>query len=302
MAIQAARHNPRTHPAVVGLWRLWCPVAAAWFTGGADPIPQYVPHPLIRAVEDYASDPETTLKERLEQYGLSKMLPGLKKYIDDVKTARQRLPHIHAPELLPTFPGGLIPLDMRMGIGREIAAFGGEDAVLEYVRIWAYVIDDWRSQMPFPQDQNDIRLLDAIVPFAGWRRPLALPVWAWVSPGRNTPWALFSPPAYPVHVALLHEAQSAGKTLWPNLPQIYEGTREGLMNPAIPSVEARALLTWLNSMGKRPPYPGEAAPAVILHPHRCEVCPFRHMCFDDMKGSTWTPSPALEPWIKGEEP
>ena len=298
LAIQALQRNARKHPVVSGLWMLWCPVAAAWVEGGAEPV-QYVPHPLIRAVEDYARDPKKTLREWIEEYGLGRLLPGLKKYIENVERARERLPHVPAPELLPTFPGATIPLDMKIGIAREITAFGGEEAVLEYVRVWSFVIDDWRRQLPFPEEMNDIRLLEVVIPHPAWRKPPSLTVWAWVNPENHAPWALFAPPLSPVLIALLHYAQSPGKRLWEYAPHIYEATPEGLMNPAVPPIEHRHLLFWLTEIARHHGQNRIPAPAVVTKPTRCEVCPFRTLCFDEMGTAKWEPSPALKPWISG---
>ncbi len=298
VALDASRRNPDGHPLLLALWRLWCPVAAWWWRAGARPREDlYRPHPVIRAVEDYARDPRKKLRDYLKAYGLEKLADEARKYIDEVKTARQRLPHVPAPETLPTFPGGKIPLDRRFGIRRELEAMGGEKGFLEYVRTWAFLIDDWRRGLPFPRPR--LRLLDAAIRAQGMSRPLYVSVWAWTHPGTGTPWALFLPTSPPAHRGLWHLTQSADRNPWPHMPQIWQGDETGRVSPGSTSVPAETLLAWMLPWGRevarweRPPVPlgalqGEA---------RCRACPFRHMCFVEFK-HPWKPAPQLTP----EEP
>ncbi len=295
VAMSAAERNPDGHPLVLALWRMWCPVAAWWWRAGVRPSKDaYRPHPIIRAVEDYARDPKKKLRDYLKDYGLEKLLDDVRKYIEEVRTARQRLPHVPAPESLPTFPGGKIPLDRRFGIQRELEAIGREKGFLEYVRTWAFLIEDWRASLPFPRPR--LRLLDAVVSGRGVSRPLRLSVWAWTNPGSGEPWALFLPSSSPAHRGLWHLVQSAGKRPWSYMPQVWQGDEKGRVHPGSTSVPLETLFAWMLRLGReagrwnRPP-----APLGILQSEsRCRACPFRHTCFVDLK-HPWKPAPQLEP-------
>jgi len=280
LAVRASEANPDGHPLVLALWRLWCPAAAWWWQAGARPVEEhYRPHPIIRALDDYTRG--GTLREHLERYGLGQLLDEVRRYIGEVKTARSRLPHVRAPELLPTFPGGKIPLERRFGVRRELEAIGGEAGLFAYVRTWAFLIGDWRSGLPFGHHVDLQRLAAAFVMVG--LSPLRMEVWAWAPRERpNEPYALHLLPGPAVWSAVAGAMQSAGPAPWPNLPQIWVGEADGSIRPArdVPA-STGAMATWLVRIGrevsrwKRAP-----APLGLLDDARCHGCPFRTVCFD----------------------
>jgi len=278
-AVTVSGMNREGHPLVLGLWRLWCDMAAWWWRVGVRlPDDAYRPHPLIRAVEDYGLHPDRKLADFLKAYGLESLKDEARRYIREVKTARSRLPHVNAPERLPTFPGGKIPLDRRFGLQRALDNLGGEKGFLEYVRVWAFLISDWRSGLPFPAPE--LRVIDASVAMPRFT-PLRMRVWAFVDPTSHAPWVLFSPPAPKGLAALLFLAQAPGKHPWPHTPQVWTAHEDGRMEPASLTTEAGHYAAWLAAYGQavtrreHPPTPRGALEG------RCASCPFVHVCYVD---------------------
>ncbi len=289
-AVHISQQNPAGHPLVLGIWGAWCPVAAWWWRAGVRP-ENYTPPAFIRAVDDYSRG--GTLREYLVRYGLEQLIEDARKYIEEVKVARQRLPHIAAPELLPTFPGGKLPLERRFGIQRELEKFGGEREFFEYVRVWGFVIRSWAKGLPFAA--LDLGRVTALLFVPGFT-PLRLEVWAWVRKDRpDVPYVLFSiHPAISAITAIMYALRSPKERPWPYQPQIWAGNAQGEISPLHLKLPFEAIHQWLAQLGtritklKRAPLPLNA----LTDEEACKICPFQNVCFENDNGR-WLPVPHL---------
>ena len=298
--------NPRNHPISLGLLYAWCPAAAYWWRVGVEVEPPF--DPVWQAVEDYTAQPPRTLRQYLEDRGLANLLDDARRYIEQVTAARQRLPHVRAPELLPTFPGGKLPLRKRFGIREALEDIGGAEGFFAYVRTWAFLVPDWLASMPYAGARLEV--IWVAVRFEGLRSAYRLPVWAvYTAPPenghRNTPVALGVPPGrgdiaptsfylwgHAALAALYLLAQSEGKSAWEHAPQVWQFSLDGTAAPVDPTVPAgdtgAALLTiGAHAAAVRNPLPL----ASLVNPERCRHCVFRSMCFDE-SAHAWTPQAA----------
>ena len=149
--VQALLHeqNPRSHPLLAGLLYAFCPTAARWWTEGANPEPAF--DLVWRVLEDRTGF--ETLKSALEDYGLESLLDEVRRYYDQVQLYRTQHFGVPAPERLPLFRGGTLPLDRRFNHTAAIRNLGGTWANLfEYVRLWAFVYPDWLEAMHLGED------------------------------------------------------------------------------------------------------------------------------------------------------
>ena len=291
LLFRTVANNPRKHPLSLGLLYLYCPAAAYWWRVGVEIEPPF--DPVWQAIEDYAVQPPHTLREYLEERGLKVLLDEARKYVDQVKTTRQRLPHIVAPELLPTFPGGKLPLRVRFGIKEPLAAIGGADGFFAYVRTWAFLIQDWMAKVPF--ENIRIEPLWVAVRFDGLRAAYRLPAWAFfpADEERRTPYVLGVPPGGPDAMATLYLfAQSPDKHPWEHEPQVWRLHLDGRAEPVDPPVspqDTASALMWLGERAERARSPFPLAS--LASPWKCASCVFREMCLDD-GARKWTPQAA----------
>ena len=279
--------NFRTHPVTLGLLYLYCPAAVYWWRAGVEVTAPPI-DPVCQAMQDYTAQPPRTMREFLEEYGVASLADDFRKYIEQVKTARQRLPHIKAPELLPTFPGGKLPLRRRFGIQQELKRFGGADGLFEYVRTWAFLVDDWKAGIPLAMGAQ-FRAIRVVVRLDGMRRPYSLPAWSLHVGGREDPDALCVFDGTPTVLRALYLlAQTAGERAWHTAPQVWllrrDGTAPPLDPPAPIDQQAQALLK-AAQLAKQTEAPFPAA--ALVSPKQCETCPFRSLCYNDRR--EWTP-------------
>ncbi len=282
--------NPRNHPISLGLLYAWCPAAAYWWRVGVEVEPPF--DPVWQAVEDYTAQPPRTLRQYLEDRGLANLLDDARRYIEQVTAARQRLPHVRAPELLPTFPGGKLPLRKRFGIREALEDIGGAEGFFAYVRTWAFLIPDWLAAIPF----EGIRLKTSYVRvrFGGLRAPYRLPVWEFVltsgNGGNATPVVLGVPPNNFAALASLYlMAQSEGEHAWKHAPQVWQLFLNGTASPVDPMTPAEDAGQAMLALAARAQHDEHPLPwASLVSPAQCEHCVFRSMCFDE-RARAWTP-------------
>jgi len=294
LLFHAVSRNAREHPLSAALLYLYCPAAAYWWRAGVEIAP---PHdPVWQAVEDYSATPPRTLREYLVAYGLQSLLDDAKRYVEQVTAARQRLPHVRAPELLPTFPGGKLPLRKRFGIKEALEHIGGADGFFSYVRTWAFLIGDWLTQVHYPN--ITLETAEVSVAFAGVKRPYRMPAWfiRYQHQDSNvSPPGIGIPASVPFAATVLYYfAQSQSKTAWKQQPQLWLFYPTGEIAPLDPLVSpddmAAALLKVAAIASKEEaPYPLGS----MASPDKCRFCPFKEVCFQDL---SWTPQ-AMR-WVK----
>ena len=144
------RDNARGHPILSALVYVFCPTAARWWLVGADPIPPF--DPVWKSLEDLTSG--GTLLEFLAKYDLDNLTEEIRAYIHEVEEYRRQHP-VDAPELMPTFRGGKIPVSRRYGSQNAIQHLGGDwRNLFIYVRTWAFLSQDWRISMQIERDSG----------------------------------------------------------------------------------------------------------------------------------------------------
>jgi len=288
---RSINNNPRNHPLSLGLLYAYCPAAAYWWRVGVEIRPPF--NAVWQAVEDYSARPPRTLRQYLEDYGLESLLDDARRYIEQVKAARQRLPYVKSPELLPTFPGGKLPLRKRFGIRDELEAIGGAEGFFAYVRAWAFLIPDWLAAMPYKHVYPEA--IWVAVHFDGLRSAYRLPTWAFFTEdGRHSPLVLGVPPdAFPALASLYLLAQAEGKHAWMHTPQVWQLALDGSATPVDPIPSADDIAHALLAMGE---YAGRAENplplASLVNPAKCRECVFRGMCFNE-KSRAWTPQASV---------
>ncbi|NPV87864.1 MAG: hypothetical protein HPY45_17845 [Anaerolineae bacterium] len=180
LALADPRNQP-PHAITAALAYVFCPTAARWWLNGARPTPAYDPvwHALTRRSEG------KTLKETLIEYGMETLVDEMRSYVTSVEQYRARLPYLHAPETLPTFPGVTLDPVKRSLCSRALQEhFGGEWRNLtEYVRAWAFLIQDWERGAKLEAEGENTSLHFSLMTLAftlpGSKKPVYFPAWMW---------------------------------------------------------------------------------------------------------------------------
>ena len=140
----------RGNPILPALLYIYCPAASGWWLAGANPEPVF--DVVWHVLEDFSQG--KTLKDALTDHGVGEAVLGdIEKYIGEVATYRSHHP-MSSPELSPLFPGGRFDPSHRLGSHVAIKKMGGWDKVLEYARIWAFLLYDWQGDMNISQDSS----------------------------------------------------------------------------------------------------------------------------------------------------
>ncbi len=177
--ILAQEYHGKSNPIVTALLYIYCPAAAHWYLRNS-PV-QDIFDVTWKAFEDYATD--RTMAECLTKYDLSIVIPELKVYINQVKQFRRIHPNIQSPETTRFFRGGR--RDNIFGLQNQLNNLGGSwSSLLEYTRVWAFLMRDWKTNMRMPLDAQITRrfkkffvLLSA--PTDRGNAQVNFPVWGW---------------------------------------------------------------------------------------------------------------------------
>src|SRR3990170_3770875 len=141
----------RPNPIMAALLYSFCPGAAYWYVRNVQP--EEVVDVVWRALEDYATG--KTMREFLEGYGLATLIPDIKKYIEQVTLFRSRYTALGmAPELSTLFTGDRAS-QSTYGVQNELNNLGGSwKSLISYVRVWAFLMRDWKAEMKMPSGNN----------------------------------------------------------------------------------------------------------------------------------------------------
>jgi hypothetical protein len=168
-------------PIVSALLYAFCPAAAHWYVSHVQP--EDVFDVVWQALEDYATG--KSMAEFVESYGLYSLLPSIKNYIEQVTLFRSRYSAIgNAPELLPIFKEDR-PRQSIFGLKNELNNLGGSwKSVVTYVRVWAFLIKDWKTQMKIPPEEQAERTFKKFTvslsaPGNYSSAQVHFPVWGW---------------------------------------------------------------------------------------------------------------------------
>ena len=185
--ILAKETQGRSNPIVTALLYSYCPSAAHWYVRNS-PVDD-VFDLVWKALEDYATG--RTLVECLTEYGLSTVIPDVKHFVEQVELFRRRQTYsVPAPETTMLFKSGK-RADSIFSLQSQLENLGGSwNNVLEYARIWAYVIRDWKTSMKLRSEENARRefkkfTVSLSAPGVHSRLSVHFPVWGWeVTVGR----------------------------------------------------------------------------------------------------------------------
>lgn len=145
--ILAQEYRGESNPIVTALLYIYCPAAAHWYL--MDTPVRDVFDITWKALEDYSSG--NTMADCLRKYDLGTVLPELWKYVDQVEQFRHDHPDVQAPETTRFFRYG--QRDDVFGLQNQLNNLGGSwSCLLEYVRVWAYMMHDWHISMKIPMD------------------------------------------------------------------------------------------------------------------------------------------------------
>jgi hypothetical protein len=284
--ILLSNEQHREHPVLGALLFVYCPAAAGWWKAGVG-LPKIRPYDVVSHVLNVYAEEGMTLKKAMESFGLSSLFESVKKYIADVGIYRRNMPNVLAPELLPSFTGAGIEASLRFGNDAAFDKhFGGNwRNVLEFARVWAYVLQDWQNVI-VPETDGKFRFEKKELLFraANTGFSIVIPAWAWVkSNGRRSCVGFVSEDGR--HDQLLcymgqFSAPEKNKT-WDILPHIYVlHPRTGEARTFEYLVEKKLMTDILASLGrlaKIGPYPPLEA---LSGSGKCNACLFGTYCFE----------------------
>lgn len=145
--ILAQEYRGESNPIVTALLYIYCPAAAHWYL--RDTTVRDVFDITWKALEDYSSG--NTMADCIRKYDLEMVLPEVWEYVDQVKQFRCDHPDLQAPETTRFFRGG--KRDNIFGLQNQLNNLGGSwSSLLEYVRVWAFMMRDWHISMKIPID------------------------------------------------------------------------------------------------------------------------------------------------------
>lgn len=293
--ILAKETQGKSNPIVTALLYTYCPVAAHWYVRNT-PV-EDVFDLMWKALEDYTSG--RTMADCLRGYGLESVLPAVWEYVDKVKAFRRHHTHeMSAPETTAFFKPGKRS-DSTFGIQNELEHLGGTwSNLMDYVRIWAYLMRDWHLSMKIPLGENvkwKFKKFTVSLSAPGVHSKLRVhfPVWGWdVTVGRvrsNYLGLLVTDRRQDaLRFHLVNNSDLVGDKPWPDdrRPFLYaldqiSGETEYINPPvgqklALDSVMPAYRLARI----------GPNLPLAGLRDHqRCPSCGYRKMCFGE-KGKT----------------
>ena len=276
--------NARGHPILSALVYTFCPAAAGWWLAGADPIPPF--DPVWKSLEDLSTG--KTLLEFLTQYGFENLLTEIRSYIREVEEYRNQHSNIRSPELLPLFRGGTIPISRRYGSQNAINNLGGDwRNLFIYIRAWAFLSHDWRSDMLIGRDSGYTLKAEKVcltLP-PGVRMPVQFDAWLWQVPvGHVTETRIGSLVSNgeqdQLRFSLFNRCATLGNQPWPNPPAIYSIDRETgeakLFDPLLANRDLEKTVDSLSNLARKGPYPPLNA---LYQPSICKRCGYQQLCF-----------------------
>jgi len=274
------RRNARGHPLLSAMLYSFCPTAARWWLAGADPTPPF--DPVWKSLEDLSTG--GTLLEFLTQYGFEKILDAVQSYIREVEEYRKQY-SFPAPELMPAFRGGKIPMSRRYGSQNAINHLGGDwSNLFIYVRTWAFLAQDWRIAMQIERSCS-LKAEKVCLTLTGMHLPVQFDTWTWQVPvGHVTETKIGSLVSHgeqdQLRFSLLRRCTTLGKQPWPNTPVIFALDRDtGAakdFDQLLANRDLEKMVGHLSTLAKTGPHP----PLIALRqPSTCTQCGYQQLCF-----------------------
>lgn len=283
--ILAKQMAGRQNPIVSALLYDFCPAAAHWYVRGAEPDDVF--DVVWKALEDYATGKK--FREVIESYGLTTMIPEIRKYIAAVEECRSRYSKDGpAPEI--THDLGA-PFSSQFGLQNQLNQLGGNLVELKhYIRVWRFLMGDWKSCMKMDQrstSQRIFQLFTVSLSAPGVVQSnlrVHLPVWGWevrIGQARRVYLGLLvsNRKQHPLRFALVHASDRADDKKWPNdgRPDLWALDRDtGVAEPII--VRSGAILNLIPRWYDAARY-GCNRPAGLDDKEDCRACGYRNLCY-----------------------
>ena len=275
--------NARGNPILSALVYTFCPAAAHWWLVGADPTPPF--DPVWKSLEDLSTG--KTLLEFLTQYGFENLLEEIRSYIREVEEYRNQHSKLQAPELMPLFRGGKIPVSRRYGSQNAIHNLGGDwRNLFIYVRTWAFLVHDWRIAMQIERDSGCVPWAEKVcLALYGVNLPVQFDVWIWQVPvGHVTETRIGSLISNgeqdQLRFSLLNRCTTLGSQPWSNTPAIYSLNRETgeakHFDQLLANRDLEKTVESLSNLAKKGPHPPLNA---LQRPSLCKQCGYQQLCF-----------------------
>lgn len=283
--ILAKQMTGKNNPIVSALLYDFCPAAAHWYVRGVEP--EEVFDVVWKAFEDYATGKD--LRSVIEGYGLNTMLPEVRRYIDDIREVRSEFSiDGPSPELTHTLQHSF---NSKFGLQNQLNALGGSlEEFKHYIRVWAFLMRDWKACMKMNQDPKNERIFQLFT--VSLSAPgivqtslrVQMPVWGWeVQVGAVTRVYLGllvrNRRQETLRFALANRAERAGDLKWPNngRPDLYALDRDtGVAEPVI--VRDESILRLIPRWHEEAHF-GRNRPVGLDDPETCRFCGYRSSCY-----------------------
>lgn len=289
--ILAKDSQGRSNPIVAALLYEHCSLAAHWYVRNV-PVEE-VFDVTWQALEDYTSG--MTMADCLRGYGLSSVIPAAREYIDKVAAFRRHHTHeMPAPETSAFFKISKRS-DSTFGIQTELQNLGGSwNNFLDYVRVWAFLMRDWKAGMKLPMGENTTRsfkkfTVSLSAPGVHSRLRVHMPVWGWdatLGRVRSVYLGLLVPNRTQdaIRFYLVNNSDLVGDKPWPDdkRPFVYAlnwvtGEAE-YMNLKVTERHALGSVMPLYRQARMGP---NLLPNAFRDHQRCLSCGYRKMCFGE---------------------
>jgi hypothetical protein len=265
--------NRRGQAVLAAILYVFCPAAARWWLAGADPVIPF--DPLREAYRMRESG--RTLREVLDGWGLGELTGHARKFVEQVEAFRDQNQHRHltAPELLPTFLGGRLPVADRHGLAAAFENIGGWQNFYPFVRVWAFSLRDWQTALGWPAIRRFERLEITTTAFS--KGPLQITVWSMAGPERTALGLLAGPGGRGAWCAeIISHCLGPGSV--DNLFLLFETGQ-------VQRVEARFGVEAIQKLIERSAGLARNGPFLPMNalndPSSCRRCGFNHLCWEN---------------------
>jgi len=288
----------KSNPIVAALLYSFCPAAAHWYVRNVQP--EVVFDVVWQALEDYATG--KSMVECLEGYGLATLIPDVKRYIEQVTLFRSRHTSVGtAPELTILFKGDRSGQSV-YGLQNQLNNLGGSwKSVLSYVRVWAFLMRDWKTQMKIPPGDQVMRgfkkfIVSLSAPGDYSSSKVHFPVWGWdvtIGKVRSIYLGLLvsGQRQDALRVALVYNSDLVDDKGWPGQrPYVYSLDRDiGTADHINLSIDQSDVLSMVVKMYEAARVGPNFPLAVLRDRDACLSCGYKKACYGE-KGTTVLPA------------
>jgi hypothetical protein len=282
--ILAKQTAGKQNPITTALLYEFCPAAAHWYIRGAESTEVF--DVVWKAFEDYATG--KSLRQCLDGYGLSTLVPDVRIYMDKIKAIRSQYSRDGAaPEVTHYMEESF---GSRFGLQNQLNALGGTLRDLKhYIRVWHVLMRDWKSNMKMSARTSDERIFQLFtvslsLPGMPSAFRVSFPVWGWeirtgaarlaylglLVSNRRQPMIRFS---------LVQNSDRVGDKPWPHQgkPMVFGLDRDMGYADAI-SVNVQQALKLVPRWHEEARV-GRNRPIGLDDTEHCRFCGYRNLCY-----------------------